>query len=429
MTSATAPKLSSDAPPQPRLKRALFVGSDPARFDRMRQLMIDPASWEAALAPDTRSAIEMLNGTAPIDVVVTDASLKRTESDTLLAETRERHPRVACVSFAQGNDASHLSASSTHVVSLASDPKVLRTLLDKTFNLHQALTDDTVRLLVGRLDKLPSVPQTYRALMEAAARPDISIAAVGAIVERDPAMSLKVLQMVNSAFFGLSRRITSIQHAVSYLGLELIKGLALTAHVFTAFEGSKVKNFSIDRFQSYSLRVARIAQKMVSDREQANMAFTAAILHDIGKLALAMRAPDDYTRITDRFVQGGEALEVVEREIIGTSHAEVGAYLLFMWGIPFQIVESVAFHHRPNECVGPSEVLTAVHVADALVGIVTAGEPEHRIDLSYLESVGALDRLPHWRRIVEDECRMARPVTGRGSSGSIRPTGRPTRPG
>jgi len=216
----------------------------------------------------------------------------------------------------------------------------------------------------------------------------------------DAAVCAKVLQLVNSAYFGLGQKIVSIRPAVTYLGVEIIKSLVLGSSSFSDKAISEVKGFSPDRLQQHSMLTALLAKKIVSNPALADAAFTAGLLHDIGALVLCHAAPPDYVRALDRKKELGGDMASAEREIFGVTHAEVGAYLLGLWGIPFPIVEAVAFHHRPSEVAPESRPLVAaVHIASGLVEEMTdagakgpAGgvsiDSSARIDVSFLRDAG-----------------------------------------
>jgi HD-like signal output (HDOD) protein len=265
------------------------------------------------------------------------------------------------------------------------------------------ISDETLQRAIDKPEALPSIPQVYHQLIAAANKPSTSLATLGSLVESDPAISLKLLQLVNTAFFGAKRQTTSVQQAVQLLGLEALKGLVLTAHVFNTVAAKRVPGFSFDHFQSYTLRVARIARMFVS-AARADETFTAGILHDIGKLVLALCTPLKFARVVERVGLTGEPQDDVEREIIGVTHSEAGAYLMARWGIPTPIVDAVGYHHHPE--LAPAAdltVLAAVYAADTLTGIVMCGDPEDRLDRAFLEKAGVLDRLPRWRQLVEED--------------------------
>jgi len=202
----------------------------------------------------------------------------------------------------------------------------------------------------------------------------------------------KVLQLVNSAYFGLGQKIVSVRAAVTYLGVEVIKSLVLGSTSFSDKAISEVKGFSPDRLQHHSMLTALLAKKIVANPALADAAFTAGLLHDIGALVLLYAAPPDYVRSLERAKQLGGDSAAAEREIFGVTHAEVGAYLLGLWGIPFPIVEAVAFHHRPNEVALESRPLvSAIHIASGLVEEMTDAGGKTRTDGPSLDSSARID--------------------------------------
>jgi HD-like signal output (HDOD) protein len=254
--------------------------------------------------------------------------------------------------------------------------------------------------LVGKLERIPAVPTTYTELSRLAADPKSDAAAFAKVIEMDAAVCAKVLQLVNSAYFGLGQKIVSIRPAVTYLGVEIIKSLVLGSSSFSDKAISEVKGFSPESLQRHSMLTALLAKKIVSNPSLADAAFTAGLLHDIGALVLCHAAPPDYVRALERKKELGGDMASAEREIFGVTHAEVGAYLLGLWGIPFPIVEAVAFHHRPHEVAPESRPLVvAVHVASGLVEEMTDPDvkappggvhPDSsaRIDVTFLREAG-----------------------------------------
>jgi len=260
-----------------------------------------------------------------------------------------------------------------------------------------------MRALAGQLDKLPSVPQTYLELTQAAGSTKSSAADFAKIIEKDPAMAAKVLQLVNSAYFGLPQRISSVSQAVSYLGVELLKGLALTARIFSATQAPP-KGFSVDRLQEHSLLTARLAKKFVTGK-QSETAFTAGLMHAVGQLVFAQCLPAQLGQVFEQSAASGRSLEEVEREVFGVDHAAAGAFLLGSWGLPFKIVEAVAFHLEPGQVAEDSCLeLAAVYVASRYAKALQARAPlpaDVQLDLAFLERAGARDKLAAWRAVAE----------------------------
>ncbi len=392
--------------------RVLFVDDEVAvleglenllRKERHRWDMVFTTNADAALAEMARS---------DVDVVVSDMRMPGMHGSVLLTTVRDQYPGTARIVLSGHSEREAIVKSlpvAHQFLSKPCDVGALRTAIERTRELQMVLADEGVRRIVGKLHALPSVPQMHIDLTMTAAKPSSSIADIAKIVERDPAMSVKALQLVNSSFFGVACRVTSIQHAVSLLGIELFKGLALTAQIFASSDLRPVKGFSLLRIQQCSLGTARLAKLFLRDREHQEEAFTAGLVHDIGKVIIALGMPDQYADVVQRAKAEDTPLHIIEKETFGVSHAEVGAYLLGVWGLPFSIVESVAHHHNPSAVsTGEREVLAAVHVADALLDTASAapGSPrETRLDMHFLDSAGFAARLPHWRELAVEEAK------------------------
>jgi len=256
---------------------------------------------------------------------------------------------------------------------------------------------------------LPSVPTVYFEMMSAMARHDVSASKIARIIERDTAMAAKTLQLVNSACFCLLRRITTVDQAVAYLGMDLVRDLSLTVHMFAALEPTAMRSgFSFDTEQEHSLLTAKVVRRLVVSPRQARNAFTAALLHDIGNLILAVCQTDNYKKVVQACKATGRPQHEVEAEMLGVTHAEVGAYLLGLWGLPHSIVEAVAYHHNPSVALERAfDIPTAVSLANGLVEEIIDARP---LSIEpHLESLKVIERLPYWRNIAREEVQQVSP--------------------
>lgn len=399
-----------------RLQRIIFVDDEPQVLDGLQNVLRKHRRvWDMTFCLGAHAAIEEL-AKGPVDVIVSDMRMPGMDGAALLEHVKQTYPRVARIVLSghAERDAIVRALPVAHqFLSKPCDTETLRVVIERTCYLQNLLQDDALREVIGRLDKLPSVPTTYWELTQAVAEPNVEIATIARIIEKDPAMSIKVLQLVNSAYFGLAHRMTSVSRAVTYLGIELVKGLALTAHVFATMEASPTSGFSIERLQECSLATGRVAGKFLSDPKLREEAFTAGLVHDIGKIIVAVAMPARYSEVVKNARETHRPFYVVESEVLGMSHAAVGACLLGVWGLPFSIVEAVAFHHSPGLVTeGSCEVLAALHVADALVDASCVEEMEEPsdsvIDEAFLERIGFAARLPQWRtRGAEEIARLA----------------------
>jgi putative nucleotidyltransferase with HDIG domain len=230
-------------------------------------------------------------------------------------------------------------------------------------------------------------------MMEELRTSEPSIQKVGQIISKDPGMTAKILQLANSAFFGLSRTLSNTIEATSYLGINHIQNLFLAYHAFSQFTPPARLGFSMDMFWEHSLSTAALAKDIALKEGAAqnviNDAFTAGLLHDIGKLMLACRLPDRYVMSLQEASMKDIPLWAAERRLFSVTHAEIGAYLLGLWGLPDSIIESVAYHHSPALC--PNQTfcaLTALHAADCWNGIrCLEGIPFSPAQVDYLSRI------------------------------------------
>jgi HD-like signal output (HDOD) protein len=239
---------------------------------------------------------------------------------------------------------------------------------------------------------------------------------VAQMIESDLAMSAKILQLVNSSFFGLPNHVTSPKHAASLLGLGIIRPLTLSASVFLQYEDVNLPGFCLDREIQHGLSVALAARQIAhcetNDMNMVDDTFIAGMMHDIGKLILAVHQKDSYQAAMELSNKKSQPLWRSELEVFGTTHAAIGAHLLGLWGLPNPIVEAVAFHHQPelahNNTFSP---LTAVHVADLLLspGFSSENElfsghstedPQNSTKGNYLSSIQLDGHLMRWRSAI-----------------------------
>jgi HD-like signal output (HDOD) protein/CheY-like chemotaxis protein len=394
------------------MRRILFVDDEPVVLEGLKNLLRKHRRrWEMSFALGGKAALEEL-ASAPFDVVVSDMRMPGMDGAELLCKVRDLYPGVARVVLSGRADQDVVNRAlpvAQQYLSKPCDGEVLRAVIERVCELQALVAGSAVRDIVGRLDKLPSIPETYFSLTRSIEDPSARTDDIARIVQRDPAMCAKVLQLVNSAYFGLSRPLSSVTHAISYLGLDLLRGLALTLNVFAATEPRPPAGISFDKLQRASILIARVAKQIVSDSGEAEAAFTAGLVHDIGTIILALTMPERYGAIMQAAAQRGVPVHVVEREMLGATHAELGGYLLGVWGLPLPIVEAVAYHHALPTPRTRMDAALAVHVGHALAVPALLGEQASRevepLDMASLEAAGVDHELPRWRALVEREAR------------------------
>jgi HD-like signal output (HDOD) protein/CheY-like chemotaxis protein len=391
------------------MKRILFVDDEPMILAGLQNLLRKQRKqWEMSFVESGESALEKM-AEGPFDVIVSDMRMPRMDGATLLKEVQQRYPnvvRIVLSGHAEQETALRSVSVAHQFLAKPCDAASLQNVVDRACRLQALLGNDTIRSTVGTIGGLPSAPKIYMAVTKALEDPDTSMKDLAQLIERDMAISAKVLQLVNSAFFGLPQRLAGVQQAVSYLGANMLRRVLLSVETFSMFEKEKVMgSFSLEVLQAHSNIVAAVASKLMTDPIRSGDAFMAGMLHDVGKLVLAVYVPDHFKRATALGLERGLPLYVAEQELFGVTHGEVGAYLLGIWGLPYAIVEAVAHHHEPGRVEHAAfDVLDAVYIAEALVAEAGTGAmpstTSSHIDRAYLEAFGLQSKLPAWRETV-----------------------------
>jgi putative nucleotidyltransferase with HDIG domain len=234
--------------------------------------------------------------------------------------------------------------------------------------------------------------------------PEVSVGKIAATIAQDMGMTAKILQLINSAFFSVPQCVSSPAQAVSLLGVDNIKALVLSVHIFSSLESKLAGGLSI--LWKHSLSTANLAKAIArcqgADQKVKDEAFTAGLLHDIGIVVLASSFFEKYGAI---FQKAATPLATwkEEQEEFGCSHGEIGAYLLGLWGLPDPVVQAVAWHHRPSEAAPLAFCpLVAVHVADQLHCRVALPDREAEIDMDLLNQLGLQNQIPAWEQACAD---------------------------
>jgi HD-like signal output (HDOD) protein len=387
-------------------KRILFVDDEPRVRDGLQRILRPFASsWDMVFAADGKQALAQLDG-ATFDVLVTDLGMPGMSGPELLRAAQEHHPKVVRVVLAPAAEQALVMtcASLTHqFLTRPCSPELLKHAIDRACDVEATVRREHVGRLVARMDKLPSLPDLYTKLVEKMEDPECSIDDVGDLVARDISMTARILKLVNSAQFGLRRQVSSPHEAVNYVGLDTVKALVLSINAFSQFERISLGALSLDALWNHSLLTAGYA-KIIAEIEDGNArlvdeAFVAGMLHDTGKLALAANFCAEYNAAVASCDENATALLAAEESAFGATHAEVGGYLLGLWGLPGPIVDAVTWHHDPLGSGEPAfGALACVHAANVWVHETESSPGRAVLDRSYYEKFSAADRLAEWHR-------------------------------
>ncbi|HVW25338.1 MAG TPA: response regulator [Polyangiaceae bacterium] len=349
------------------MTRVLFVDDETRVLEGLRLgLRGKRKVWDMVFHESARAALADVERNA-VDVVVSDMRMPGMDGAELLSRVAAKRPEAARIilSGQMDENAAVRAASVAHrFLSKPCEAKVVESVITQALELHGWLRSDKLRSLIGGVESLPSLPRAYVELNEALANSAVSMTAIARIIESDPGMAAKVLQLVNSSFFGLPRKMASVGQAASYLGISTIKNLTLANSLFRELGASDAQ--AAERECERSLLRARIARRLFRDAAKGESAATAALLLHVGVLALQSKLPAECAENRAEAETRELGLHEIEIERLGVSHAEVGAYLLGLWGLPHEIVEAVSRHHAPVAELTELDLQAGVRIADAL---------------------------------------------------------------
>lgn len=401
-------------------KRILFVDDEPVALETIKtQIKECYPELEAVYATSGAVALELLAESA-FEVVVTDFQMPEIDGCKLLQTIMQQWPETIRVITADADDKAQVMrvTKSTHrFLDKPLDVAVLKGIIERSHRFQDVLRNKTLVNLATGISKLPSFPPLYLQILKELQSSDCSLKRVGEMVAEDVALTAKVLQVVNSAYFGLARRVVTPQQAVNLIGLDTLRALVVYTYAFANFKVDPrlLEVFSVKRLSQHSLLVGKLAQALsreeVMDKSLEEEALIAGILHDIGKLVL-IQSPDQYLEAANYSQIQHCDIYQAEYEIFGASHAEVGAYLLGLWGIPEPVVLAVAFHHNPAKLLDSGfTALTTVHVANAFVGGGTGSFNEiPGLDVHYLLQIEKQDQVQKWlgvyRKVLAEQAEL-----------------------
>ncbi|MBL7644664.1 MAG: HDOD domain-containing protein [Candidatus Hydrogenedentes bacterium] len=416
------------------MKRVLFVDDEINVLNGLKRMLRSVArDWSMSFAQSGEDALDAMRKFPDFDVVVTDLNMHGMSGVDFLMKVREEFPNTVRFVLSGSTDAQMILkvANVAHqFMGKPCDPQKLYHAVARAFALREQLNGGAIKSLLHRMGKLPALPVVYNQILQEMMLDDTSVARVGKLIEQDPALSIKVLQIVNSAYMGVRNPVSNLVQACSMLGLESLKNVVLMAEVFELPKGRKLPaSFNLGALWNHSLTVGegarQIAAAETGDKKIIDRAFTAGLLHEIGQLILASQLTDEFATAIRYADEKQISLVDAEIQVLGATHSQVGSYLLELWGLPDPVVEAIAFHIYPSACPAedyslqesgyhvPEEAaftaLTALHAANYFSEEHESGDGvKAELDMAYLENLGYADRIGAWW----ERCSPAKPVRG-----------------
>jgi HD-like signal output (HDOD) protein len=389
------------------MKRLLVVDDDPQTMSRLRVMLAEISTmWsvEGVATPDDAMATLKVQA---FDVVLANIHLGGRGGIQLLSDVKVRCPhtvRIATCAAAHRTVIVRALEVAHQFLPKPPEAEDLKAVLLRTGLLQDRVMNESVRRLIAEIRTLPSLPSMYQELVTAMQSPQATVDTAAQIVAKDMAMTAKILQVVNSAYFSLRRTITSPAHAIALLGIDTVKSLAFGLELFAQFSRTGLP-VSPDQLWKHGMAVGTGARAIALSAGVGPLAiegaFIGGLVHDLGVLILAHSFPQQYADALRMADETRIPPWQAEQTLFGTTHAEVGGYLLGLWGLSDRVVDAATYHHHPMESPGTgSSVLSAVHAADVFDeerDPMLPPEQRTRLDMEYLAGCGLAEQATGWR--------------------------------
>ena len=395
-------------------KNILFVDDNENVIDGIkRQLRPYRDQWQLFFADSGAQALQLMTQ-QPIDLIISDMMMPEMRGDQLLKKVSELYPATVRIILSGYADEATLKSGLEVAHQYLSKPctaEILREAITQIFKVRDCVLNPRIAAEVGDPNQLPSLPKIYHQLNAAIADEDTTINDIAAIFSNDMVLSAKLLQLVNSPYFGFNRIVSSLTESINLVGLKKLNNLVLSVHVKNAFP---VSDAEMERYMEYlwqdAGRVAELAKQIALSENQEgdrpDQAYLAGLLHNMGLLIFLSRGGDELNRLMDQVENTDTPVAELEMAVFGFTRSEAAAYVLSLWKIPPRIIEGILLQNNPNDSdYDGVSALTAVHVASCLLkpSVMTGCDRlfDMSVDTAYLQRLNKLERLPAWKLLAD----------------------------
>jgi HD-like signal output (HDOD) protein len=339
---------------------------------------------------NARDAFELLSRESH-DVVIADLSLPGIDGLALLERVRRLYPTVIRILVTNNSDHKVMFAAMNvahQVLKKPFDSLLLWSLISQTAAVLPLIRDDAMRSVLGSVSQLPPAPRVYAELSRLLDDPNCDIDDVVKLIGRDPAIATRLLRLANSAFFSHREHSLDLRPSVVRLGFNTIRNLVLTVELFhQSSPFGKALGHELELVQQNALLLAKTSEQLARSTTMAGDAFVTGLLADIGQIVLLMTQGYAWRDCRSMAHLYKRPLQDIEEKAFGVTHAEVGGYLLGLWGLPYSVVEAVINHHHPERIIAPIYSLSAI---TAISTAIMDGLP---VDESWLVSLKVKTRV------------------------------------
>ena len=401
-------------PIEPRNQRILFVDDEPGILRGLRKsLRSQRDHWQMTFVDNGDAALDFLFENT-MDVIVSDMQMPGMDGAELLEKVRKLSPGTRRIILSGHTKEENIirTVGPAHIyLAKPCTTEDLVDAIDSIFLLDAILPINGLKSFVSGLKKLPSIPSVVRELAIEIEGAEPSIDKIVDIISRDIAMTSQIIRLTNSAFFALPVKANTLNHAIKLLGLNTTRDIALTAGIIGIFRGDETTAKKLEKLSKNCLVINKLARDIAMlgglEKNICDQAACSGIVSHLGTLLLQTAKPQLYQQAQKMAEAGEKEIYKREKDLFGASHAELGAYLLGLWGFSLPVIEAVAFHHTPS--LRPSrkfDATTALHIAQCIAKgeSMAAADREgllEQLDTQYLKEVGIEKDFPKWLELLQ----------------------------
>lgn len=363
------------------MQNVLLVDDNPNVLHSFKRALYSANNqWTILTAESGADALDIIAKDS-VDIIISDLRMPIMDGVTLLGIVADQSPstlRIAITGDADPILCQQATLVAHQFIAKPINPQDLIRIINQATGISKLIIKPDIKRTILRIANLPSQPGLYSQLVAELNKPEVDLEYVASVISQDISMTAKILQLVNSAYFGLAREVKEVSQAVFYLGVETIRDLSFSIHLFSQFDQGLIERSGLASLWDHSLRVAScsraIAALTINDKKAIAGAFTGGLLHDIGKLILGTTSPTFYSSLMAMKMDDPMQYLLRERNEFGSTHAEIGAYLLGSWGLPQDIINAVLMHHS-FVTIDPKDFSTSLAVWYANAFVCAYGKP------------------------------------------------------
>lgn len=371
-------------------KKILFVDDERQILKAINRMFIG-SDYEIYFAESGQEALDFLKSQL-VDMVVSDMRMPQMDGLQLLTQVKSLYPSIIRIVLSGFSDedkiykAIHCSIVKLYLFKPWKGDD-LKNTINEIFNTQEILSSKHILTMINSIEQLPVLPNMYTKLITAIEQ-DNNVDHIAKLVEEDQSISMQLLHIVNSAFYGI--KTGSIKTAIMNIGLGNIKNLILTSKLFTISRISDADKDILWRHSSMTNKLVMLIYKSLLNKNISDSYLSAGLLHDIGRLVLLENYPKEYKKVIELITNNKDiSINEAEKEVLNITHDEVGAYLLNWWEIPDPIVASSLYHNNPSLCSGINkEIVSIVHIADYYSWKTLSPNYQAKLDTNVFEYIG-----------------------------------------